>query len=122
MEDLSSEDSQSIEVVVALTSVAQISIDSSIARRSLETTVSKRTAALKHALEAERSFLGAVSHELRTPLFSILGLVTVLEASENLNGLEVSQLAQVKSSGEDLARLINQVSYPNLDKFNAHIS
>jgi signal transduction histidine kinase len=105
----SSEDSQSIEVVSALTGSAKISIDSSVARRNLSTTVAERTAALKQALEAERSFLSVVSHELRTPLFSILGLVTVLETSDNLSALEVGQLAQVKSSGEDLARLINQV-------------
>lgn len=82
--------------------------DASITRRSLETTVSERTAALSQALSAERSFLNVVSQyvscskqhryaaqltasllcssELRTPLFAILGLVTVLETSDGLDG------------------------------------
>lgn len=59
--DLSTEGSQSMEVVGALINVATISLESSLARRSLETTVSERTAALKQALEAERSFLSVVS-------------------------------------------------------------
>jgi signal transduction histidine kinase/CheY-like chemotaxis protein len=74
-------------------------------RRALE-------ASERRALEASRAkslFLSNMSHELRTPLNAVLGFAQVLERSPTLEEKERESVSIIKSSGEHLLDLINDV-------------
>lgn len=87
-------------------------------RDHLESLVELRTARLRETIrelrianETTNRFLMNVSHELRTPLNSILGFSDVLLAgiSGPINGEQHRQLATVRSAGEHLLSLINDI-------------
>jgi two-component system sensor histidine kinase/response regulator len=74
-------------------------------RRALE-------ASERRALEASRAkslFLSNMSHELRTPLNAVLGFAQLLERSASLPEKERESVALIRSSGEHLLDLINDV-------------
>jgi two-component system sensor histidine kinase/response regulator len=74
-------------------------------RRALE-------ASERRALEASRAksvFLSNMSHELRTPLNAVLGFAQMLERSPTLEEKERESVSIIKSSGEHLLDLINDV-------------
>ncbi|MDD2760548.1 MAG: response regulator [Methylomonas sp.] len=82
----------------------------------LERRVAKRTQQLSAAKEsaevANRTksvFLANMSHELRTPLNAILGFSELLTRAPNLNDDQRESLRIVKSSGEHLLDIINDV-------------
>jgi two-component system sensor histidine kinase BarA len=54
-------------------------------------------------------FLATMSHELRTPLNSILGFSEVLQSAGGLNEKQARWLTNVRSSGEQLLALINDI-------------
>jgi signal transduction histidine kinase len=54
-------------------------------------------------------FLATMSHELRTPLNSILGFSDVLGTAENLNDRQKKYLANIRTSGQHLLALINDI-------------
>src|SRR6185369_11921998 len=54
-------------------------------------------------------FLATMSHELRTPLNSILGFSEVLLSGNQLNEKQQRWVGNVKSSGEKLLNLINDI-------------
>jgi signal transduction histidine kinase len=54
-------------------------------------------------------FLATMSHELRTPLSSILGFSEVLQSSKGLNEKQLRWLANIRTSGEQLLNLINDI-------------
>ena len=66
---------------------------------------------LKQSSEYKSQFLANMSHELRTPLNSLLILTSLLQdnSDKNLTTEQISSLASIKSSGEDLLRLINDI-------------
>ncbi len=85
---------------------------------NLENSVMERTAQLAEALNdaqaADRTksaFLATMSHELRTPLNSIIGFTGLLlqGLAGPLNTEQTKQLSMVKSSGQHLLDLINDV-------------
>ncbi len=89
-----------------------------IIQANLENSVMERTAQLAEALNdaqaADRiksAFLATMSHELRTPLNSIIGFTGLLlqGLAGPLNTEQTKQLTMVKSSGQHLLDLINDV-------------
>ena len=85
--------------------VEQYARDNFAQRRALE-------ASERRALEASRAksvFLSNMSHELRTPLNAVLGFAQLLERSPALPDKERESVSIIKSSGEHLLDLINDV-------------
>jgi PAS domain S-box-containing protein len=74
-------------------------------------------AALRDAEAAERAsrakseFLARMSHELRTPLNAMLGFAQLLQhdAGDRLDGLQTDRLARIRSAGNHLLSLIDEV-------------
>jgi PAS domain S-box-containing protein len=85
-------------------------------RRHLERLVEERTAELSktnaelaRASRHKDEFLATMSHELRTPLNAILGYAQILKNDGNLTERQREGLETVKSSGEHLLTLINEI-------------
>ena len=87
-----------------------------LSNERLERDVAERTAELRAAKEvadaanqAKSDFLASMSHELRTPLNSILGYTNILERTYALEPKTRDRLRVIRSSGEHLLTLINDV-------------
>jgi two-component system, NarL family, sensor histidine kinase BarA len=65
--------------------------------------------ALYESNRLKSDFLATMSHELRTPLNSILGFSEVLLTSDHLSDKQLRWLGNIKSSGEKLLNLINDI-------------
>ena len=87
-------------------------------RNNLEELVASRTSDLeKEKVKAQSAdlmksaFLATMSHELRTPMNSIIGFTGILlkEFAGPLNEEQKKQITMVKTSGEHLLKLINDV-------------
>jgi PAS domain S-box-containing protein len=61
------------------------------------------------ASEAKSQFLANMSHELRTPLNGVLGYAQILERDAELNDRQLEAIGVIKSSGDHLLGLINDV-------------
>lgn len=60
------------------------------------------------AMEARSQFLANMSHEIRTPINGVIGMTSLLENS-GLSREQSSYLSTVKSSGESLLGIINEI-------------
>ncbi|GAK55427.1 multi-sensor hybrid histidine kinase [Candidatus Vecturithrix granuli] len=58
---------------------------------------------------AKSRFLANMSHELRTPLNAILGYAQIFKTADNLTNRQIDGLETIRSSGEHLLHLINEV-------------
>ena len=69
------------------------------------------TALAERELEAKSQFLSRMSHELRTPLNAVLGFTQLLqiEAEEEGKTARIAQLGHVRSAGDHLLALVNDV-------------
>jgi signal transduction histidine kinase len=65
--------------------------------------------ALYESNRLKSDFLATMSHELRTPLNSILGFSEVLQSSSGLGDKQVRWVSNIRSSGEQLLALINDI-------------
>ncbi len=65
--------------------------------------------ALYESNRLKSDFLATMSHELRTPLNSILGFSEVLQSADALNDKQTRWVGNIKSSGEQLLALINDI-------------
>ncbi len=65
--------------------------------------------ALYESNRLKSDFLATMSHELRTPLNSILGFSDVLLSAEGLSEKQTRWVGNIKSSGEQLLALINDI-------------
>jgi two-component system, NarL family, sensor histidine kinase BarA len=65
--------------------------------------------ALYESNRLKSDFLATMSHELRTPLNSILGFSEVLQSAVGLNDKQTRWAGNIRSSGEQLLALINDI-------------
>jgi signal transduction histidine kinase len=65
--------------------------------------------ALYESNRLKSDFLATMSHELRTPLNSILGFSEVLQSSNSLSDKQLRWVSNIRSSGEQLLALINDI-------------
>jgi signal transduction histidine kinase len=65
--------------------------------------------ALYESNRIKSDFLATMSHELRTPLNSILGFSEVLQSADGLSDKQTRWAANIRSSGEQLLALINDI-------------
>ena len=65
--------------------------------------------ALYESNRLKSDFLATMSHELRTPLNSILGFGEVLAATDGLTDKQTRWVGNIRSSGEQLLALINDI-------------
>lgn len=61
------------------------------------------------AYQARQEFLATMSHEIRTPLNGLIGMATLLRDSHNLPPEEKTMAKAVKSCGDILLRLVNDI-------------
>jgi len=78
--------------------------------------VERRTRSLRAAQEeaatanrAKSEFISRMSHELRTPLNAVIGFAQVLELFEDLTENQAKSVKSIKTGGEHLLSLINEV-------------
>jgi PAS domain S-box-containing protein len=62
----------------------------------------------EESLKFKQNFLANMSHEIRTPLTGVLGMIDIL-AQTNLSADQRDYLNTIKTSGENLREIINQV-------------
>jgi len=81
----------------------------------------ERGSQLREANNAKSRFLASVSHELRSPLHSIIGLSNLLRDpdSETLTADQSEQVGLIRSSAEQLLRLVNELL--DLAKAESHV-
>jgi len=78
-------------------------------RKLIEKELQKSKEAAESANAAKSEFLANMSHELRTPLNAVLGYAQILKTSEGLDQQQLKGLETIKTSGEHLLNLINEV-------------
>ncbi|MDM8554476.1 response regulator [Desulfococcaceae bacterium HSG7] len=78
-------------------------------RKQMEEDLRAAKTVADEANRAKSEFLANMSHELRTPLNAIMGFSQLLGHSTNLDHDEKKNLAIIRSSGEHLLNLINDV-------------
>jgi PAS domain S-box-containing protein len=57
----------------------------------------------------QQEFISSVSHELRTPLNAIVGFTQLLGLDSSLSGTQRDQLEKIRTAGEHLHKLVNDV-------------
>ena len=80
-------------------------------RKEAEALLRKAQEEAERASRAKSEFLSHMSHELRTPLNAILGFAQLLELNKkgNLDPKEKENLGQIRTAGNHLLELINEV-------------
>ncbi|MBK8859061.1 MAG: response regulator [Opitutaceae bacterium] len=61
------------------------------------------------AVEAKATFLATMSHEIRTPMNGVIGMASLLRETAPLTGEQADYIDTIRSSGETLLTLINDV-------------
>ncbi len=68
----------------------------------------KQAEIARESVRFKQNFLANMSHEIRTPLTGVLGMIEILEQTE-LTAKQTEYISVLKSSGESLREIINQV-------------
>ncbi len=100
-------DKLKLETLVRERTVQVVEQKEEIMAQSVRLQMTKETA--ESANRAKSEFLANMSHELRTPLNGILGFAQILQRDTNLNDSQQRGLGVIKTSGEHLLTLINEV-------------
>jgi PAS domain S-box-containing protein len=79
-----------------------------ITERKLAEEAQKQLEIAKNTALFKQNFLANMSHEIRTPLTGVLGMIEILEQTP-LDANQTDYLHTIKSSGENLREIINQV-------------
>jgi signal transduction histidine kinase/ActR/RegA family two-component response regulator len=82
-------------------------LERQVERRTQELSEAKDTA--EAASRAKSEFFSRMSHELRTPLNAVLGFGQLLELYENLTPEQAGAVAEIRSAGEHLLALIDDM-------------
>jgi signal transduction histidine kinase/ActR/RegA family two-component response regulator/tRNA A-37 threonylcarbamoyl transferase component Bud32 len=105
-----------VQMLSVLAAQAAIAVENALLYRDLEVKVRERTAELEvakkvadHANQAKSEFLSSMSHELRSPLNGILGYAQILGRAPELSQKSREGIQVIKTSGEHLLSLINDV-------------
>lgn len=89
-------------------------------RKQREQDLHEAITAAQQANEAKDRFIANISHELRTPLNAIMGFAGILESANGLSAQSRGFLQYIRTSGQDLAHLIDElldVSRLDLNQF-----
>jgi PAS domain S-box-containing protein len=86
-------------------------VASAVERARLDEEAEDARAEAEAANRTKSEFLANMSHELRTPINAILGYTELLEMgiAGSVNDAQRSQLLRVRTSGQHLLRLINEI-------------
>ena len=85
-----------------------IAIKEDITYRKEAEAIQKQLEIAKKTTQFKQNFLANMSHEIRTPLTGVLGMIDILEQTP-LTHDQKDYLNTIKSSGENLREIINQV-------------
>lgn len=76
--------------------------------RQQKALLEKKIAIAEESLKFKQNFLANMSHEIRTPLTGVLGMIEILQKTP-LTENQKDYLNTIKTSGENLREIINQV-------------
>lgn len=78
-------------------------------RKKFESDLIKAKELAEHLAKVRDEFMASMSHEIRTPLNGIIGFTKLLLQSENLTLNQLTQLDAIKTSGDILLVIINDI-------------
>ncbi len=91
-------------------------------RKEREQELEQARASAEASASARTQFLANMSHEMRTPLNGILGMASLLEAAPAINDIDRAHLGVVRSCGENLLSLVDDVlDYAELTTGKLHL-
>ena len=78
-------------------------------RKLIENELNKAKETAENLAKAKDEFMSSMSHEIRTPLNGILGFTNILMNDKNLQPAQIKQLEAIKTSGDILLVIINDI-------------
>ncbi len=78
-------------------------------RKLIENELNKAKERAENLAKAKDEFMSSMSHEIRTPLNGILGFTNILMNDKNLQPAQIKQLEAIKTSGDILLVIINDI-------------
>ncbi|HRP27268.1 MAG TPA: ATP-binding protein, partial [Burkholderiaceae bacterium] len=89
--------------------IRRVGVNWDITESKLAEAARQESALAQQESRAKSQFLSRVSHELRTPLNAVLGFTQLMQAEDSLRAADKERLALIRSAGEHLLALINDM-------------